>query len=131
MPATANIKESGATFVHYGVLWTPAVVILDPGGEERFRSEGYLPKDEFRAQLEMGLARTALTAKKWKAAGEWYTRVARQETETFARPEAMYWQGVCRYRAANDHAALHEVAEELRTRYPHNLWTAKASVWLG
>ena len=32
------------------------MLILDPNGEERYRIEGYLPVEEFRAQLELGLA---------------------------------------------------------------------------
>jgi hypothetical protein len=36
---------------------------MDPRGVERRRSEGYLPKAEFRAWLEMALARLVFSAK--------------------------------------------------------------------
>jgi acetolactate synthase I/II/III large subunit len=54
---TAHIKEHSAYFHRFDVLWTPTVLILDANGIERARNEGYLPNSEFRAQLEMGLAR--------------------------------------------------------------------------
>jgi hypothetical protein len=38
---------------------------MDAEGGERWRLEGYLPKEEFQANLEMGLARVAFTRKDW------------------------------------------------------------------
>jgi hypothetical protein len=63
VPLSAHIKEHPAYFHRFDALWTPSVVILDANGVERFRIEGYLPKDEFRAQLELGLARVAFMAR--------------------------------------------------------------------
>lgn len=41
------------------------VIVLSPEGKERRRTEGYLPKEEFHPQLEMGRARVALMRKRW------------------------------------------------------------------
>jgi hypothetical protein len=49
----------------FDATWTPIVLILDSNSVERHRNEGYLPKNEFRAQLELGLARIGFKAKKW------------------------------------------------------------------
>jgi hypothetical protein len=45
------------------------------------------------------------------------------------RAEAMYWQGVSRYKM-EAHAALGKAADALKKRYPDSLRTTKASVWL-
>ncbi len=130
MPVESHIKEHPAWFHRFGVLWTPTVLIFDPEGKERYRIEGYLPRDEFRAQLELGLARVSFMHMRWEDAGSRYAAVARNYPQTAAGPEAIYWQGVCRYKGANDHAALGETAKTLAKSYSGTVWAKKSSVWL-
>jgi outer membrane protein assembly factor BamD (BamD/ComL family) len=105
-------------------------LIIDPEGKERFRVEGYLPKSEFRAQLELGLARIAFMHKKWAEAERRYAELAELSPETVAAPEAVYWRGVSHYKGTNDHTALGEVANQLKSNYSESVWTMKSSVWL-
>jgi TolA-binding protein len=100
----AHIKEQPAYFHRFGALWTPTVLILDGNGVERQRSEGYLPNTEFRARLEMGLARNAFMSKQWPQAEQEYAGVAEKYPHTSAAPEAVYWKGVSQYKATNEHA---------------------------
>jgi TolA-binding protein len=130
VPVEAHIKEHPAYFHRFDVLWTPTVLILDPNGNERERNEGYLPNVEFRARLEMGLARIAFMHKQWTEAERRYGEVAESYPNTSAAPEAIYWRGASRYKATNDHGALSEVADELKEKYQGSVWTLKASVWL-
>ena len=99
------------------------------GGKERWRIEGYLPKNEFRSQLEMGLARISFMDKQWADAEQRYAQVIERYAETAAAPEAVYWKGVSRYKRTNDHTVLGGVAEELGEKYPESVWAQKASVW--
>lgn len=102
---------------------------MDSNGVERERIEGYLSKPEFRAGLEMGLARIAFMHKQWAEAEQKYAGVAGRYPNTTAAPEAVYWRGVSHYKATNDHTVLGEVAEQLTEKYPDSVWTLKASVW--
>jgi len=102
---------------------------MDSSGEERWRIEGYLPKKEFRAQLEAGLARISFMDKQWADAEQRYAQVVERFADTAAAPEAVYWRGVSRYKSTNDHTVLGEVAEELGEKYPESVWAKKASVW--
>jgi outer membrane protein assembly factor BamD (BamD/ComL family) len=102
---------------------------MDAGGVERQRNEGYLPRNEFRAWMEMGIARLSFMSKQWPEATRRYGEVIERYPQTAAAPEAVYWRGVSRYKM-NDHAALGETAAALKDQYPASLWTAKASVWL-
>ncbi|HZT42351.1 MAG TPA: tetratricopeptide repeat protein [Chthonomonadaceae bacterium] len=129
VPFTVNIKEHGALFHRFDVLWTPTVLIMDPQGVERDRIEGYLPREEFRARLEMGLARAAFTAKHWEEAEKRYAQVAERYPDTPVTAEAIYWRGVSHYKGTNDHTALGEVAQQLSQKYPNSEWAKKASVW--
>ena len=105
------------------------MLILDPSGKERWRIEGYLPKNEFRSQLELGLARISFMDKQWAAAEQKYDQVSERYAETVAAPEALYWSGVSRYKRTNDHTVLGGVAEELGAKYPESVWAQKAIVW--
>lgn len=105
------------------------MLILDADGHERWRIEGYLSKNEFRAQLETGLARVAFMHKQWADAEERYARVLERYPETTVAPEAMYWRGVSQYKRTNDHTVLGVVAEQLGQNYQDSVWAQKASVW--
>lgn len=111
-------------------MWTPTVLVMDPQGVERRRSEGYLPRTEFRAWLEMALARLVFLQKRWADAARLYGLVAERHPDTAAAPEAKYWEGVSRYKDTGDHTSLGETATVLKGRYPDSLWKVKASVWL-
>jgi TolA-binding protein len=102
---------------------------MDSDGVERYRIEGYLPKDWFRARLEMGLARVAFMHKKFADAQTIYASVAQNYGPLALAGEAMYWLSVCKYKGTNDHTALGETAKELADKYPDDEWTLKSLPW--
>jgi TolA-binding protein len=102
---------------------------MNPDGREMWRVEGYLPTDEFRAQLELALGRVAAMHKKWDQAEKAFAGVVDRYPTTSAAPEALYWRNVSIYNRTHDHVPLQNVAKELRDRYPDSVWTKKASVW--
>ena len=106
------------------------MLILDSKGKERFRLEGYLPKDEFRSQLELGLARVAFMNKKWADAERRYTEVLERYPNSKAAPEALYWKGVSHYKTTNDHTVLGELPEQFQQRYPDSTWALKTAAWV-
>ena len=129
IPLEAHIKEHPAYFHRFDANWTPTVLILDPNGTERHRVEGYLPREEFRPQLELGLARVAFMSKNWADAERRYASVLDRFPNTHAGPEALYWKGVSRYKATNDHTVLGELPEQFRQKYPNSIWALKTAAW--
>jgi len=125
----AHIKEHPAYFHRFDAVWTPTVLILDSDGIERMRIEGYLPKEEFRAQLEMGLARVAFMKKKWADAEQRYADVLERYPASKAAPEALYWKGVSRYKATNDHTVLGTLPAQFKEKYPESIWAMKTAAW--
>lgn len=124
-----NLRENREVPARFDVTWTPTVLVMDPEGAERHRIEGYLPNREFRAQLELGLARTAFKAGTFDRAEELYGRIVESYPDTPAAPEALYWRAVSRYKGAGDASALGAVTQELNQRYPGTEWAKRASVW--
>lgn len=110
-------------------MWTPTVLILDPNGEERHRIEGYLPVDEFRAELELALARVAFMSKNFADAERRYAAVLDRYPNTKAAPEALYWKGVSHYKTTNDHTVLSELPAMFRQKYPDSIWAMKSVAW--
>jgi hypothetical protein len=129
VPLEAHIKERPAYFHRFDAVWTPTVLVMDSDGTERLRVEGYLPKEEFRAHLEMGLARIVFMRKQWDEAERRYTQVVERYPDSKVAPEAVYWRGVSRYKGTNDHSVLGEVPKQINEKYPDSVWALKASVW--
>ena len=125
----AHIKEHPAWFHRFDATWTPTVLVLDPKGVERYRIEGYLPKTDFRAELEMALGRIAFKAMRWPDAERIYSGIAQNFSASNAAPGALYWSAVSHYKGTGDHTALGRVAQELSQKYPQSEWAKKASPW--
>ena len=129
IPVKNHVKENPAAFERFGAQWTPTVIVADPQGTERYRFEGYLPADEFMAQLQLGLAKTAFAQNDFAKAEQLYRDIVRRFPNSAAAPEALYWAGVSKYKATNDAAALKETGAAFRSQYSDSQWAKKASVW--
>ena len=105
------------------------MLILDPNGKERHRIEGYLPVEEFRAQLELGLARVAFMSKNWKDAERRYAELLERYPNSKTAPEALYWKGVSHYKVTNDHTVLGELPGLFQQKYPDSIQALKTAAW--
>ncbi len=129
LPVKIHIKEQPETFKRFGAQWTPTLVVADSGGTERYRFEGYLPPEEFLAQLELGLAKSAFAREQWNEAEQRYRELVQEYPKAETASEALYWAGVSKYKASGDAGALAETAREFQSKYPQSVWAKKASVW--
>jgi Thioredoxin-like domain len=121
-----EFKRLGA---RYSAQWTPTTLAIDPSGEERHRIEGFLPVEDFLAQLALGLAHSAFARGEFAEAERRYRDVVEKHASTDAAPEALYWAGVARYKVTGDPAALAETASQFRQRFQGTSWAKKADVW--
>jgi phage terminase large subunit-like protein len=125
-----HIKENAKNFHRFDASWTPTVLIMDPDGKERTRLEGYLPREEFRAFIEMGIARVAFMRKDFADAERRYKEIVENYPDSKSAPEAVYWHGVSRYNATHDHTALSDVAKTFTEKYKDSIWALKSLPWL-
>ena len=135
IPARVHVREQARDFQkfgeRYGAHWTPAILELDPDGTEQHRVEGFVDAADLVAQLKLGLGKSAFKAKRWQEAERYFRDIIDHSPESDAAPEALYWAGVCRYRATGDASALGQTAAAFSTRYTDSPWAKKASVWKG
>lgn len=129
LPVRLHVKTHPEAMGRFNVSWTPTVLILDSGGTERHRIEGFLPADEFLAQLSLGLGHEAFKNGRYPDAERWFRRVVEELGSTDAAAEAQYWAGVARYKATNDAGALKQTADAFQQRYADSVWAKKASIW--
>jgi hypothetical protein len=133
VPMRVHVKEQPEQFqalgARYNAQWTPTTLIVDHSGIERHRIEGFLPADDFIAQLRLGLAHSKFTRGLFTEAERQFSSIVEQHPDSEAAPEALYWAGASRYKALNDASALTATAEAFKTRYSETSWAKKASVW--
>ena len=129
LPVRIHIKENPKGFERFGAQWTPTVIIADASGTERYRFEGFLPVEDYLAQLGLGLGKAAFANQNWAEAERRFREVAAQFPKSEAAAEALYWAGVSKYKAKGDAAALKETAEAFKSKYTDTQWAKKASVW--
>lgn len=130
LPARVHVRDKDYKRVseRFGAPWTPTILLLDPGAVERHRIEGFLPVEDFLAQLTLGLGHLAFAAERWKDAERYFEDVVQRYPQTDAAPEAQYWAGVSRYKGG-DPGALAETARHFQAAYSDSTWAKKASVW--
>ena len=132
-PVRIHVREQAEAWKtlgeRFGVQWTPTILVVDPSGEERHRIEGFLPADDFLAQIELGAAKAAFATSRFAEAETLFRRVMDGYPDSDAAPEALYWAGVARYKGSGDASALAETARGFRDRYQQSSWAKKASVW--
>jgi len=132
-PVRVHVRQNADEYKRLGsrfnAQWTPTTLIVDSEGNERHRVEGFLPADDFLAQLSLGLAHSAFARGSFQEAEPLFRDVVDTYPNTDAAPEALYWAGVSRYKGSGDAAALGETARAFSTRYTGTSWAKKASVW--
>lgn len=129
VPVRAHIKQEPQLWGRFGIRWTPTVLFLDPKGREQRRLEGFLPTDEFLAQLELGLGYVAVGMKDWESAERHFSAAVEKYPQTSAAPEGLYWKGVARYSATQDAGALEETARAFEQRFTETPWAKRSVVW--
>ncbi len=81
-------------------------MLADEDGKVRYRIEGYLPPEDFIAQLALGLGRTDLDRQQFDRAAHHFEEVTKRHRGTDAAAQALYWLGVARYKGSKDPGQL-------------------------
>ena len=105
-------------------------MVMTADGEERWRLEGYLPKDDFQAYLLLGLARVAFMKKNWAEAERRFAEILERFPNSKFVPEATYYKGVSRYSASHDGGELAATAKTLNDKFRGDEWQLRSIPWL-
>ncbi|HWP30564.1 MAG TPA: tetratricopeptide repeat protein [Fimbriimonadales bacterium] len=119
-----NIKEWSHKMSQ---LWTPCLIVLDSDRREARRAYGYLPPNEFIAELKMGLGMISMLRGDYENAYTIFQGVLNNHPDSAVVPEALYWCGVTAYKRDGKAEKLVEHWKELKNRFPQSIWWTKAS----
>ena len=125
----AHVKEQPDAFKRFGAEWTPTVLLLDPEGKERHRLEGFLPKEDYLAQLRLGMAHAARERGEFDDAERRYRELSDGRAPDDVAAEALYWAGFSKYKKSGDAEALAETNRAFKKRFTESAWAKKSSVW--
>ena len=125
-----HIKERPQDFGRFKAEWTPTVIVAESDGTERYRFVGYLPAEDFLAQLHLGTAKAAFSRGQLEDARSSFRALAERYPQTEAAPEAIYWSAVSAAKATGKPEFLQQAGAELREKYPQSDWAKKGSVWV-
>jgi len=135
LPIRVHVRDADGVYARMterlNANWTPTVLLLDENGVERHRIEGFLPTEDFLAQLKLGLAKSAFQRGRFDDAERRFRQVVTDHPQSEAAPEALYWAGVSRYKGTGDASALAETAQAFTNSYADTTWAKKSSVWRG
>lgn len=128
VPVKVNISSEPLP-EQFNVQWTPTLVLLDADGKEHHRTVGWLSPEDLIASLLLGIAQTHIDRGEPSSAGPVLQRVLSEYPDSDAAPEALYLDGVVRYKQTDDIHVMNETLGELRAKYPTSEWTKRASVY--
>jgi uncharacterized protein YyaL (SSP411 family) len=128
VPVKVMVKEKPDIAAAYDVIWTPNVVVSDETGKSYYRIEGYLPPEEFTAQLALAMGRYQLERQQFAQATHHFQEVAERHRGSDAGAQALYWLGVAQYKSSKDPAQLRPSWEKLIRDYPNSEWAKRANV---
>ena len=135
----ANLTEPPSDFTEASggapVPWAPTFAFSDARGRPQRRSVGWLPPQDFLAELRVARGLFLITRRRGAEADQLLESVVDGHTESPAAPEAAYWLGVGRFLSGKrDIQALADAWNELRRKFPQSEWAQKAEViddWKG
>jgi hypothetical protein len=126
--ARVRVKDNPQPVQDFLVSWTPNVVVADDQGKVHYRMEGYLPAEDFVAELSLGIGKYWLNRKQLAQARERFEEVIRRHAGTDQGAQALYWLGVTQYKLSHDPAQLRPSWQRLDQEYPKSEWTKRTHI---
>lgn len=128
-PLMVNVSESKDIAEKYRVEWTPTIVLADEKGAELERWVGYLPPEDFIAQLMLSTALSDFHLGRLNEAISGFEQLIAKYPKSEFVPEAEYYLGVSTFKKEGDMAALADICTTLSEKYPDSIWAKKGSIW--
>jgi tetratricopeptide (TPR) repeat protein len=110
----------------FNLKWTPTLITLDADGKEHQRTVGFLPPEELIPSLMLGIAKSYFDRERFSEALSALDKLLTGYPKSDSAPEAIYLQGVCKYKSTHNAKPLKEAYEKLQAKYPSSEWTKRA-----
>ena len=111
-----------------GAYWTPAIYFLDQNGNSFYHFNGYLPADEFRAMLRLGIAETIMPRGKYDDIIKIIDKDLDELSLSSFYPKLLVARETARYIRIKDNTQLRKTLKEIQQKFPDSL-EAKMYFW--
>lgn len=111
-----------------GAYWTPAIYFLDSNGNSYYHFNGYLPANEFRAMLRLGIAETIMPRGKYDDIINMIDKDLDELTKTSFYPKLLVARETARYIKIKDNSQLIKTLKELQSTHSQST-EAKMYFW--
>lgn len=111
-----------------GAYWTPAFYFLDQNGNSYFHFNGYLPAEEFRAMLRLGIAETIMPHGRYDDIIKIIDKEIDELKDTSLYPKLLIARETARYIKIKDNSQLRKTLKELQNTHPYST-EAKMYFW--
>lgn len=111
-----------------GAYWTPAMYFLDQNGNSYYHFNGYLPADEFRAMMRLGIAETIMPRGKYDDVIKIIDKDIDDLVNTSFYPKLLVARETARYIRLKDNSQLKKTLKEIQKTHPQST-EAKMYFW--
>ena len=107
------------------VIWTPTILFADRRGAVHYRAVNFLPPPLFLTLLDIGEAQVDLRWSRTDHAIALLQGAYERDPDNALAPEVLYWWGIAVYLKTHSNDAMYAIWEQLRTRFPASVWSAR------
>ena len=110
----------------FNIKWTPTLITLGPDSKEHHRTVGFLDTEAFIANQILGVGKFHFDNDRFPEALSHFEKIMTDFPNNDTMPEAIFLQGVARYKNSGDPQPLKEAYEKLTADFPGSEWTKRA-----
>ena len=110
----------------FNIKWTPTLITLGLDGKEHHRTVGFLDPDGFIANSLLGMGKYHFDNDRYPEALSFFENIIADYAQNNVVAEAIFLQGVSRYKNSGDPKPLKEAYESLSSNHPDSEWTQRA-----
>ncbi|MCU0343983.1 MAG: thioredoxin family protein [Ignavibacterium sp.] len=112
----------------FGAYWTPAIYFVDSNGNSFYHFNGFLPPEDFRIILRLGLTETIMPRGRYDD----IINIVDQDIDDFKNssslPKLLIQRELARYIKTKDNSILKQTLKDIEKDYPETL-EAKMNYW--
>ncbi|MFO7524707.1 MAG: thioredoxin family protein [Ignavibacteriaceae bacterium] len=111
-----------------GAYWTPSLYFLDHKENSYYHFNGYLPPEDFRIMLRLGLTESMMPRGRYDEIIEIVEKDLDEFNNNILAPKLMVQKEMARYIKTKDNSKLRSTLKEIQKKYPDSI-EAKMYFW--
>ncbi|MCZ7608972.1 MAG: thioredoxin family protein [Ignavibacterium sp.] len=128
VPLKLDIIKDREVRRNFGAYWTPSIYFIDSNGNSYYHFNGFLPPEEFRIVLRLGLTETIMPRGRYDD----IIKIIDLDIEDFKNnssfPKLLLQRELARYIKTKDNSILRQTLKDIQKDFPYSL-ESKINYW--